>query len=167
MGAGKAITKRCTKCGEEKNLREGFRENRKDRTWPDICRECQGPRRYANEESVKDKRGMRSVKVNCHSGCGETIIIQVEEGTKAPPIFCTRCKEDGPPAERGGFSASRIREACRQIKPEPRDITDVVVYKPGTEAFRRVAAEVTPVGQVRPVCSMTAPGEASSNRMIV
>ena len=164
MGKNKPEMRTCTKCGETKNLREGFKEIRSAGRWQSWCHQCEGKKTARDYE--KNRKGMRREKVPCR-GCGEEVGVMLEEGTKAPPMYCEQCKEVGPPEQRGGFGGARIREACNRVKPVPRDISDVIVYRPGTPEFRRVVEAITPVWQVRPAGGMTAPGEASSNRFIV
>lgn len=163
MGKGKPIKKTCTKCGKTKELRSGFREDRKNKRWPDVCRECEPKRGWAATEYIKSRQGMNTETVKCR-GCGDSVTIQVEEGTKAPPIYCENCKT------RETWHNSPLNDLVSYLRPIF-DYTpihgDVVIMKPGTPEFEAVASQCRPIKEVRRTGSMTFPGEASANRFIV
>lgn len=167
MGKCKPVMKTCQKCGETKELRAGFRENRKDKTWPDLCRDCE-PRRgetaKASANYAKARKGMRVENVPCHGGCRETISVTLEEGTKAPPMFCSRCKEYGPPEERAPIV---YRDFMRVLGVANFETEPVRVLRPGEADFSIIASQCRHIAQIRVAGSLTAPGEPSTSRLIV
>jgi hypothetical protein len=117
----------------------------------------------AKTEYVKSRQGILTEKVKCHGNCGEEITIAIEEGTKPPPMFCTRCKEFGPPSERSPIRHREFSSATATALSKEA----VKIVRPDDPDFAAIAAQCTHISRVRPVGMLSAPGDPSVSRFIV
>jgi hypothetical protein len=88
----------------------------------------------------------------------------LEEGTKAPPMYCAKCKEYGPPEERSPIVYRDFMKVLGigNLYAEP-----VNVLRPASPEFHHAAAQCRHISQVRVAGSLNGPGEASCSRLRV
>ncbi len=120
-----------------------------------LCRPCYQRHRYQGtlaqfpkSKSKKAATALQTISVPCRR-CGKPVTCHIWPGTKPPIKYCRICKR----IENHDtviLSAEQLRHTRgRFTAAKAKNYPPVTVYRPGTPEFDRIAAQITPLAQIR------------------